>query len=151
MTVRAMAEFEAGFPDDAEFERPEGYHLARVLEQDCRLAGLSDVSSDNWLDCGWCVSCVVQGWPVWVCFARYFPDEQWQLFVEHRGLTHLLARLLRKTSATADAVRTLAFLVEARLTKETTVSELRWSLAGRPCESGVQSVAALPWPKTPAA
>ena len=151
MPLRAMASFEASFPADAEFAHPEGCHFARVLERHCHATGFGDVSFDNWRDCGWYVSCTAQASPVWVCFARYSGGEQWQLFVEHRGPTGLMGRLLGKSPPAASAVRALASLVEGALHKEASVSALRRSLSGDPRKSGVPSVAALPWPEDAAA
>ncbi len=151
MALRVMATFEAKFAADGEFPHPEGCYLARKLERACREPGFAEASFDNWRDCGWYVSCLVEASPTWICFARYTPGEQWQLFVESRSPSGFIARLLGKAPVTARPVHRLASVVEAVLRKESSVSALHWSLTADPRKSGVQSLAELQWPENASA
>jgi hypothetical protein len=82
---RACATFQASFPVDPEYGHPEGCYLARKIESRLRSVFPEVHEFDNWRDCGWSVSCMVESTLFWICFARYVKHEEWQLFVEPLG------------------------------------------------------------------
>lgn len=57
MTLRAFTAFQANFPIDREWERPEGASFARTLHRQLKAGVLQVEGFDNWRDCGWCVPC----------------------------------------------------------------------------------------------
>lgn len=147
MTVRACASFEAEFPPDSEFDRPEGCYLARRLVAQLHSIAPEVGPFDNWRDCGWFIPCKLNGTSLWVFFARYSKQPHWELVVEPLGQPGPLARLLgRRPSPYIDSLKTLSVAVDRALKQELRVTNVRWALNSRPKLEDPTSSDLLTWP-----
>ena len=147
MSVCAYASFEADFPTDSEFERPEGCYFARRLVEQLQSVCPDVGPFDNWRDCGWYVPCRLNEVSLWVFFARYSEQHHWELVVERRGSPGPLARLLgRRTPPYINSLRILSGVVDRALKQESAVTNVRWALNSRPKPEGTTSPDLLTWP-----
>lgn len=147
MKLTAFATFQASFPIDSEYDRPEGCYLARTIEQHLRTVLPVVEEFDNWRDCGWCIPCTVEECQVWVCFARYLEGEAWQLFIEPLGLPGFIGRLFGKRPPPhTAAIHRLAIEVDRILKNEPAVSEVGWAISADPRRCWVPSPTTLSWP-----
>jgi hypothetical protein len=147
MTVRACASFEAEFPPDPEFDRPEGCYLARRLAEQLHSVASEVGPFDNWRDCGWSVPCGLNNASLWVFFARYSGQRHWELVVEPRGPPGPLAGLLgRRPTQYIDSLKILSDEVDRALKQEPGVTNIRWALNSRPKPEGPSRPDLLTWP-----
>lgn len=134
MPISQNVAFTGDAEPDAEFDRPPGVSIARLLTKDLKSAGWEVSEFDNWRDCGWSLDCTRGNAQLRVVLAET-GESAWMLQIAPLRMPGLVERLFgfgRRPSATASDILALAQAVHGILTQQSRFSDWKWRWDGPP-------------------
>ena len=145
MKESVFFEFEAEFPEYGAEEIHNAEYLANTLSTHLTKNGVTILEQDIWKDCGWSVYCTYKGEEIWLFFAKYFDDEEWQFTIEPFDYPRLILRLFgRKAKPYKKALKFISNSTFEVLSQLVEVSKLKISLASNTSQE-VNHINKLKW------
>jgi hypothetical protein len=133
MAMSQNARFSGEAAPDAEFERPEGASIARLLRDALANRGWEVSDFDNWRDGGWSITCCRPASKLELVIAKMAVGEEWFLQIAPSYVPGLFGWLFSKpASATPDAVQALAVDAFSVLSENGRFREFMWCWDGPP-------------------
>jgi hypothetical protein len=149
MDIVPNAAFEANFPRDVEFEHPAGCYLARAMRQSLPPVASAVDDFENWRDCGWVLTCEVDGRQFEVYFAAVGTEpvpRTWMLAVAPLGQPGAIRRLFgAKELPYVTQSKMLTAHVHKLLADDPHISNVRWAMNADPLKSNVRDPKELNW------
>ena len=125
-------------PQDARHPEPPGWAIAQLLCEGAKAQGWMPEEPDNWRDCGWSFQCRRDIAKLEIALAPY-GEERWIVQVGPAECPGLIGRMLGKMpSATPSDTLAFAKLVHEVVSRQPTVSSLRWAWDGPPNDTSDQ-------------
>ena len=146
MTYSVLIEFKAEYPCSG-FEHIYGADsLAEQLSESLSaMANLVVVTQDLWNDFGWLIEMEFAEVLFTLYFAKYGPDEKWQLTIEPNVKTSFISRILGKKQATfVEELKVVSLCIEDYLCTDKDVCELKFTTTKKNAD-WVNSIGDLEW------